>query len=399
MYIVISLAGLFIVSIVINRGNMLRTICLPLLFSACFASGLLIPCEILPSLKSYLFISTVLISLWGVTPFVFRTIKDCERFFAFVAFLAVIASLWAIFEMFRGEQLAYTWFPAEADYFKRFSSYVPIRPVASFFHPAVLGSFLVAALPFIITSVYLRQMVIRFFVITLVLSVMVLTFSRGVFIAAVATGLLYMILALRRNRIKTILFVLFAIVLLSAVLSYMPYPLSKFGLNDLLVGTENQTSSETNSGVLSEYRLTRMRVVYDVVRRYPCGFGIEAFRGSYFMYACAAWWIPPCSVEFWILDNMYLTVLVESGILGFAGLSIMIIIIFVRASRRLRQIDNGKDERLRKLLITAIASCAGLCVHMAAYELFYWPNIYIVFCYVLSITSHLANNATGFDNG
>jgi O-antigen ligase len=81
--------------------------------------------------------------------------------------------------------------------------------------------------------------------------------------------------------------------------------------------------------------------------------------------------------EYMIPDNMYLTFLAETGIVGTAGFLIFIFLLFKQAIKAFKRLGDGSQ---RQFLLVVITALVGLLVNMAAYELFYWYNPYMLFC-------------------
>jgi len=84
-----------------------------------------------------------------------------------------------------------------------------------------------------------------------------------------------------------------------------------------------------------------------------------------------------------IPDNMYLTILSETGTIGFMGFLLFILFLFKKAYRKMRILNGASKERQRLLLV--LSALVGLLVNMAGYELFYWPNLYIYFCILIGL--------------
>ena len=116
--------------------------------------------------------------------------------------------------------------------------------------------------------------------------------------------------------------------------------------------------------IISPYRLTRVKMTFKILKDHPLfGIGFNHFRIRFNEYC------PPEDrgrelYEFMIPDNMYLTFLAETGLLGASGFLVFIFLLFKRGFKR----------------IIPISSLAGLLVNMGAYELFYWYNPYMFFC-------------------
>lgn len=81
--------------------------------------------------------------------------------------------------------------------------------------------------------------------------------------------------------------------------------------------------------------------------------------------------------EFMIPDNMYLTFLAETGIIGTLGFLIFIILLLKRGLHTLHKLKEGARKQM---LVICLASLVGLLVNMGGYDLFYWNNPFMIFC-------------------
>jgi O-antigen ligase len=126
-----------------------------------------------------------------------------------------------------------------------------------------------------------------------------------------------------------------------------------------------------------------------IIKEHPLvGLGFQHFRIRFYEYYPHSNTMP---YENMIADNMYLTILAETGVLGFSGLFIFIILLFKKGLRRFHALDNMPGEKQR--LLALLSALLGLLVNMAGYELFYWPNIYIYFCILIGLIEAYNRNA------
>jgi O-antigen ligase len=77
-----------------------------------------------------------------------------------------------------------------------------------------------------------------------------------------------------------------------------------------------------------------------------------------------------------IPDNMYLSLLSESGILGLLAFLIFIFLLIKRGAQRF---NAEKDRQVKLTILMPLCALAGLLVNMAAYDLFYWDNPLMLF--------------------
>jgi O-antigen ligase len=235
---------------------------------------------------------------------------------------------------------------------------------------------MIATLPFSFYLWKLKQNYLRLWGICLtVLSfgIILLTFSRGVFLGTIGLFVAYLLVTGRKHLILA-----FAgmVVLISLLCSFSEFPnLRRYSPNELLVGSYNS--------IISPYRFERVGMTWKILKTNPLfGIGFQHFRIR-FKEFCP----PPrvnTSYEFKIPDNMYLTFLAETGIAGTLVFLIFICAILRRTMFRLMKSESAEDKLLLVILTCALA---GLLVNMGAYEMFYWQNPLMLFALICGFTA------------
>jgi len=271
-----------------------------------------------------------------------------------------------ISELYFGKSIIYESFINNPFYVR----YMGSRPMSTQFNPAVLGSYLLGCLPF---SFYLskdKRLYLRllgFFFSLSVLFVIILTFSRGVFLGLIA--LLSFYLWKRQKKTILTLFLLCLILFVSVCSFQKNINLNRLGFERLILGSHDS--------MISEYRLNRVKMALTIAKDYPFfGIGFNHFRIRFDEY-CADRDKGEELYEFRIPDNMYLTFLAETGIVGTLGFLVFIFLLFKKAFRKISEIKNNEK---RHFLVISMSALIGLLVNMGAYELFYWYNPYMLFC-------------------
>ncbi len=290
---------------------------------------------------------------------------------------SILVALGGIFEsVFRFNPL-YEHF-IDNPYYKRYITGF-VRPMSTQFNPAVLGSYLLASLPFNFLVFKQEKTFFRFsgaVGVVLCVVIIILTFSRGVVLGLI--GMLSFYFLVQKDYSKII--ILFIVVLVFVfICSSLPYPLDRFGKDRMISGGD---------GILSNYRFTRCVMTKRIIRDFPLtGLGLRHFTVRFHEYYPDKHEIPD---EFMIADNMYLTILAETGILGFLGFLIFMLSLFRKVWRQLRRLNHVSQRRLQLLMI--LCAFIGLLVNMGAYELFYWPNQYMYFCILAGLIEAFYRN-------
>lgn len=271
-----------------------------------------------------------------------------------------------ILELHFGRNILYESFMSNPFY----ERYVGHRPMSTQFNPVALGSYLLGCLPFsfyLFKDKRLYPRLLGLFSSLLTLSVILLTFSRGVFLGLIALLSFYL---WRRRKKRTLALFLFCLILFVSVCSFQKnINLNRLGFKRLILGSHDS--------MISEYRLNRAKMALTIAKDYPFfGIGFNHFRIRFDEY-CADRDKGKELYEFRIPDNMYLTFLAETGIVGTLGFLVFIFLLFKKVFRRISEIKNNEQ---RHFLLISMSALIGLLVNMGAYELFYWYSPYMLFC-------------------
>ena len=92
-----------------------------------------------------------------------------------------------------------------------------------------------------------------------------------------------------------------------------------------------------------------------------------------------------------VADNMYCTLLAETGLAGVTGFLLLVLAMLRRGFNGLR---HAVDPDHRTYLIIALSIFVGLLVSMIGYDLFYWRTPFMLFSLVCGLISALSISAT-----
>jgi len=367
----ITLVGVFFVILAHKRKSMFQFDDLPLwLFITAISVNILFAQYKSIAFTVWLNIVIPMIVIYYLIAKGFFTEKNFSILLKAICISSILVSLYGLYEIIFAFNHIHEYFIK--NYFYIGYSIGAARPVSTQFHPAILGGYLLAASPF---CAILFKRNDKFFkilgAIGLILNVTIALSvrSRGVFLGLLAAFACYSILQKR----YFILAVFVIVVLISmTICSYGPYPMNKFGFKEMLFGP---------SAIFSEYRFIRGAMTKQMLIDHPfVGLGFCHFRINFYNYCPLRYRPLP---EFTIADNMYLTILAETGLIGFIGFFILIFSIFTKIKQSLKRLKNCGQQR--RELIFMVSGFVSLLIHMMSYELFYWSNMYIFFCMFISL--------------
>jgi O-antigen ligase len=326
------------------------------------------------ALKTYLDLA---ISMFCIYYWMSRGFSDDKKFDFMaktICVCSVLVSLGGLLEFIFAYNPIYEHWVKNPFYKRYITGFV--RPMSTQLNPAVLGSYLLASLPFNYLLFRQDKSFFRWLGaggVLLNAGIMILTFSRGAFLGLAASGLFYLLMRKKGRSLGVFSVVLILFILL---VSHLPYPANRYGKNYLI---------ENSTGTLSVYRLTRCRMAWRMICEYPLtGLGFQHFRIRFYEFWPYKYKVP---YETRIPDNMYLALLSETGIVGMLGFLIFIGALLRRGFKKIREAD--KEEKQRFLI--SLSALVGLLVNMGGYDLFYWRNPYMFFCLLCGLVAVTAS--------
>ncbi len=244
------------------------------------------------------------------------------------------------------------------------------RIMSTLIHPTIFGSFLLGCLPF---SFFLTSRIKKpyniFIKIFIVLSIIciIFSFSRGNIVGLIALSLLYLLLTKKTPYIKFIFIGMFILIILSSTILKNEFRFSRFSLSGLSSGwwlDEIEKSSITLK-ILKEHPLI--------------GIGLNHYRLKFDNYSGQEYKLLEEKIretggdpyEWKIPDNMYLSILAETGLLGFVSFLLFLLLLFKKGFTFLKKIN---DNLRKEFLIVILCGIIGLLFSMNTYDLFYWMN-------------------------
>lgn len=293
--------------------------------------------------------------------------KDWNLFGIIISLFSGCVALIAILELYFGKNILYEYFIPNFCY-QRYIAPNP-RPMSTQLNPAILGTYLTCCLPFNFYQLKGNFTYRRWWGIisaTLSFAVIILTFSRGVLLGLTALLLFYLWHLKKRRAIS--FFLIFLLAFMTICSFSQDDNLCRFGFGEMICGGY--------ASIFSDYRFQRCYMAFQMLKEHPLfGIGLTHFRIRFFDYYTGIKNSVP--YEFMIADNMYLTILAETGLIGTIGFLIFIIRLL---SKGLKQLQLLKVDREKLELLVPFSALIGLLVNMGAFDLFFWGGPYMLFC-------------------
>jgi len=320
------------------------------------------------AVRLYLGVVIPLVTLYYIVPQALTAPTAWRILPAVVAVASGLVSVWGLLEMvFRYDPLYDKLLTSP--FYEGYISSRLVRPMASQYHPAPLGTMLLGCLPFNLILWRENRGRLRLLgAVAALLSatVILFAFSRGVFLAALAATSLFLCL---QGRFKVILILVAVVAVVVSICSFLPYPYGKYGWRRLTTG---------HAGALSAYRYDRILMTVRIAREHPwTGIGYKQVYPRFYDFYPRDRKESPYLL---ILDNMYLTLVAETGLISTSAFLLFLLGTAMKARRSLQRWV--EDPRVRFRLVLVLCGWFGILVNMAAYELFYWRNPYALLCFL-----------------
>lgn len=265
--------------------------------------------------------------------------------------IATVVFIFGVYEYIVKKNILY-----ESLFFNPFyQKYIGRRVMSFHYHPSVLATYFLCCLPF---SIYLieqaktkKQFILGCIATFSSVGGIILTFTRTAFLIMFVVSLFYF----SKNRRRFFIYVLTIGVMF---LIFMTLLAQKYQIFERfsLINPYHYTSLA--------YRLERVPVAIEIWEIQPfTGVGFGNFRYLFDIYHSK--YTP---YEFKIPDNMYLSLLSETGLFGILSL---ILFVFSLIYSSLKKIKNFflEDRTFVKLMLTGFIM---VLLNMLSYDLFYW---------------------------
>jgi len=256
------------------------------------------------------------------------------------------------------------------------------RMMSTHIHPAPLGTYLVAIFPLALVlilkekKVFFKRLAIIFALIIFIS--IILTFSRGAFLGAVISMSIMLSFLFKRNRIffiPLLILLVAAIIIISSLLFYYGYHyFYRFGFQGL------------SAAVIYTSKIDRFASILNILKDHPFfGLGLGHYRVFFDYY------LPHLANVTGQLskvpDCMYIALLTETGLIGFAGFVLFISFLFKSIWHKLKLVS-GYEDRL--LIVGFLSGFVGVLVAFLTYDGLYWIAPSYLFWTYAGVLAHLS---------
>ena len=347
------------------------------LFVASLLPGLLVAYDLALACKTWYVVSICLVTFYFTGKYCIIRIPSFRPVAVVFSSCSLVLSVWAVIEIFTGSDVLYKGILYNPFYMRYVTGLV--RPMAALYNPAVLATYLVAALPF---SAYLLKVpgkgdrTLGFLATVFAAAVVVSTLCRSSFAGLLAAALVYFVLKQRYlSLIKFSAGILAALVLFF----FLPYPFSRLSIQGLVFDA---------TAVVSDYRLDRIGMALAMLKDSSfAGVGLNNFRvlfDAYSVFISGTVRPPVYNPEVNVADNMYVTLLAEAGLIG---LFAFLVFVFVLISR-VWKLETGVSRVL-------IMSMTAFLVSIVGYDALYWQTPLMLFALLCGFMAGVEADGNG----
>lgn len=351
-----------------------------LLFIAALSVNILFAPNKAVAWRSYWDLAVPLFLIYYLAKTATSRVKSIVYLSRVITLTGIFVALLGVYECLFAFNPLYEYGVANPFYHRYITGFV--RPMSTQMHTVPLGTYLLGCLPFNFILLKQDRRNFRLWAATgiiLSVTVIILTFSRGVFFALTAMLLFYLF---SQNNYRKGFLYLVGILIFIIFCARLPYPFSRLSPEGIMF---------EDGGACSAYLADRWHIVKQMLHEHPfAGVGLQHFRLLFDRYFNGTVMVPLESdspgalqvpFEFKVADNMYQTLLAETGIIGFAGFTVLVVYFLMTGLKSAKQVTGWR----RLQLLAVLSGFIGFLVNMAAYDLFYWPSQYIHFCIMVGI--------------
>jgi hypothetical protein len=201
-------------------------------------------------------------------------------------------------------------------------------------------------------------------------------FASNVFFCLVSVAFLFLFL---EKKYKSIFLLLFCLLVIDYVSDYFPYPFNLFYLKDIAI---------TSGQLVSDYLTVRLHMAWHVfLDTHFLGIGLLNFQFVFDKYFPDQTYLPFLSGALKKVDNIYFSLLVESGVIGIIGFFVFLFSLVRRLANSLHPIV---DRELESLSIAVLCSLTAFLLYGNWNDALYVKGSFMFFCLLCGFMQGIA---------
>ena len=249
------------------------------------------------------------------------------------------------------------------------------RVHSTFLEPLLMANFLLIPICLIISLWLKKQIKTKFFapLLTIFLVIFIVTISRGAYLALLVAGIFLVIFAFKEIFQWRKILLLLLILAISGLIAFgMIRVAGSQALANFVEQGETVVKKPEEQGFSTAHRLMTFKIAFQAFKEHPIlGIGPGNFGSYYDNYPMES--LP--KTEHQTVNNQYLEILAENGILGLAAFILFLIILFIRSWRAYRI---TKNPLISAFILGATTALVGI---LAQYNFF--STLYIIYIWFL----------------
>jgi len=232
------------------------------------------------------------------------------------------------------------------------------RMMSTLLHPSVLGSYFVITLPacFFMMEKENKKIIkiTGLFIMMLGVSALFFTFSRGAWLAAIISFFIYY--WKRHKKFLLFLMIFFAVLFCLSII---------FSAHNHFVRVMLFSLKGIKTGLISESRIDYVPLMWRMIKGHELfGIGLDHYRVLFSAYSAER-----IVDVLRIPDNMYFTIVLETGILSFLSYIAFVAIVLRRG---FTFIGRAKNSEHKNMMVVFLAGLTGFMIKIFTYDAFYW---------------------------
>jgi O-antigen ligase len=315
-------------------------------------------------------------------------INKIRRFFQYAVILASLVAAYGIITFASGNDFLFGKIYSQNALFPQSLHFNMGRILSSLGHPVFLGSYLAILSPLFLFNLYScrtrRRQFIAWALYLIIMLAILLTFSGGAYLAFIIANSI-LIFLLQKRQLKPIpkprlfclfcpsiiLAIFFSIIMLTIMLDNQTINNVIFKLSSLLSCGRIKFEELLNLKPLAT-RMDSLKIAGDILKTNPV-FGIGIGRissGSYVLNKFA-------------VDNMYLSFVSESGLIGLMAFLFLNFVIFKKLLNHCKNLPSGEDKLM---LLTLFTCLVAFLVDSFYWDTLYHPTIRLIYWLIIAMS-------------